>query len=257
MVHAVEGATRSRRPDLVIAEEPMEIRLDDHLVTTTMRTPGHDYELAVGFLHTDGLLGGARVREVRYCATGSAVETAFNVVTVETGGVAPVPVSRLSTTTSACGLCGSMSIDEMAGRWLPVSPAPVVPGVLAGVPDAVRSRQPLFDDTGAVHAAAVFDPVTGAVSLVREDVGRHNAADKVVGRMLLDGALPATGKGLFVSGRASYELVLKAWAGGFGLLASASGPTSLAVEGASRAGMSLVGFLRGERMNVYREPADE
>jgi FdhD protein len=241
-----------RAPDKVIVEEPMEIRLDDHLVTTTMRTPGHDYELAVGFLHGDGLLGGARVREVRYCATGSAVETEFNVVSVETGGRAPVPAPRLVATGSACGLCGSQSIEELTARLEPLAePLDVEPAVLAAIAGNVRARQELFDTTGSVHAAAAFDPHTGEIILVREDIGRHNAVDKVVGRLLLDGQLPATGVGLFVSGRASFEMVQKAWAAGFGLVAAVSGPSSLAVEVAQAANLTLVGFLRGEAMNVY------
>ena len=241
-----------RAPDRVIVEEPMEIRLDDHLVTTTMRTPGHDYELAAGFLHGEGLLAGAPVREIRYCATGSAVETEFNVVSVDTGGRAPVPQPRLVTTSAACGLCGSQSIDQLTARLSPLpEPAPVDHAVLATLTGRVREQQELFDTTGSVHAAAVFDPRTGEILLVREDIGRHNAVDKVVGRMLLDGRLPATGLGLFVSGRASFEMVQKAWAAGFGLVAAVSGPSSLAVEAARAANLALVGFLRGEAMNVY------
>jgi FdhD protein len=241
-----------RVADRVIVEEPLEVRLDDHLVTTTMRTPGHDYELAAGFLHGEGLLGGAAVRQVRYCATGSAVETEFNVVSVETGGLAPAPAPRLVTATSSCGLCGSQSIEELTARLAPLDDAvPVVPAVLAGVAASVRAGQELFEVTGSVHAAASFDPQTGEVDVVREDIGRHNAVDKVVGRLLLDGRLPATGRGLFVSGRASFEMVQKAWAAGFGLVAAVSGPSSLAVDAARAANLSLVGFLRGEAMNVY------
>ena len=241
-----------RVPDRVIVEEPLEIRLDDRLVTTTMRTPGHDYELAAGFLHAEGMLGGAEVRQVRYCATGSAIETAFNVVSVETGGLAPEPTPRLAPATSSCGLCGSQSLEQLAERLAPLAqPAPVVPAVLAGVAGAVRADQELFEVTGSVHAAAAFDPMTGALAVVREDIGRHNAVDKVVGHLLLDGRLPATGLGLFVSGRASFEMVQKAWAAGFGLVAAVSGPSSLAVDAARTANLALVGFLRGEALNVY------
>ncbi len=239
-------------PDSVIVEEPLEIRLDGHLVATTMRTPGHDFELAVGFVHAEGLLGGARVQRVRYCATGSAVGTEFNVVEVGTGGIAPVPAPRLGTTGSACGLCGSAAIDQLADRLAPLDGRVTVDAaVLARVPDRVRAVQTLFEATGSVHAAAPFDPATGEVWLVREDIGRHNAVDKVAGRLLLDGRLPATGAGLFVSGRASFEMVQKAWAAGFGLVAAVSGPSSLAVGTARRANLGLVGFLRGASMNVY------
>jgi len=252
------GGAGGVRPDRLVVEEPLEIRLDDHLVATTMRTPGNDYELAVGLCHTDGLLAGAPVKTVRYCATGSASETAFNVVTVSTGGAAPEPVARLQGTTSSCGLCGSASIDTLLTRLSPLA-GPSVSVDLAALAAAagdVRSRQELFESTGSIHAAAAFDPATGAVSLVREDIGRHNAVDKVVGRLLLDGGLPATGMGLFVSGRASFEIVQKAWAAGFGLVAAVSGPSALAVDTARTAGITLVGFLRGDTANVYApEPA--
>lgn len=240
------------RPDQVIVEEPLEIRLDGRPVTTTMRTPGHDFELAVGFLHAEGMLGAARIAHIRYCATGSAVDTAFNVVEVGTGGVAAPAVPRMGTTTSACGLCGSAAIDELAERMRPLDdPVAVHAAAMTAVPLRVRAMQSLFEATGAVHAAAPFDAATGDVWLVREDIGRHNAVDKVVGRLLLDGRLPATGAGLFVSGRASFEMVQKAWAAGFGLVAAVSGPSSLAVHTARRANVALVGFLRETSFNVY------
>ena len=239
-------------PDQVIVEEPLEIRLDGHLVATTMRTPGHDFELAVGFLSAEGMLAGARVEQIRYCATGSAVDTGFNVVEVGTGGRAPVPTPRLGTTTAACGVCGTEAIDALAARLSPLTVAVAAdPAVLARVPGAVRAQQSLFDATGSVHAAALFDPATGDVSLVREDIGRHNAVDKVVGALLLADGLPAAGAGLFVSGRASFEMVQKAWAAGFGVVAAVSGPSSLAVATAKRANLALVGFLRGDGMTVY------
>jgi FdhD protein len=216
-----------------------------------MRTPGNDYELAVGFCLTEGLLAGAPVTGVRYCATGPAVESAFNVVTVDTGGRAPAPTPRLGTTTSSCGLCGSEAIETLCDRltFLPETPQIAI-GVLAAIPDAVQAAQGLFEATGAVHAAAAFEP-SGELLVVREDVGRHNAVDKVIGRMLLDGRLPAAGMGLFVSGRASFELVQKAWAAGFGTLVAVSAPTSLAVHTARRAGLTLAGFVRGSRVNIY------
>jgi len=220
------------QPDRLVVEEPLEIRIDDHLVATTMRTPGHDYELAVGFCHTDGLLAGAPVRTVRYCATGPASETAFNVVSVSTDGVAPTPSARLQRTTSSCGLCGSASIDALLERLTPLAGRPIAVdfAALSVAAAEVRSRQELFEATGSIHAAAAFDPVTGAVDIVREDIGRHNAVDKIVGRMLLDGQLPASGLGLFVSGRASFEMVQKAWAGGFAAIVAVSAPSALAVD---------------------------
>jgi FdhD protein len=244
-----DGARRA--PDRLIVEEPMTIQLDGNVVSTTMRTPGHDFELAVGFCHTEGLLDGFPVSGVRYCATGGAAETEFNVVTVETGGRAPVPTPRLGPTSSSCGWCGSEQLDDMCARISPVPDTEPMPLELLGrIPDRVRERQELFGDTGAVHAAAVFDR-DGEVSHVREDVGRHNAVDKVVGAMLLAKQLPATALGLFVSGRASVEMVQKAWAAGFGTLLAVSAPTSLAVEAARRGNLFLAGFVRGDRFNVY------
>jgi FdhD protein len=245
-----DGALR-RRPDELIVEEPMTIQLDGSIVSTTMRTPGNDYELAAGFCFSDGLLDGAPVTGVRYCADGSATDSFFNVVTVETGGRAPVPTPRLGTTTSSCGLCGNDSIEALCDRLEPLAPtAAIAFDVLTSMPSAVLDGQGLFSTTGAVHAAAAFSPA-GEVLITREDVGRHNAVDKVVGRMLLDGRLPATGLGLFVSGRASFELVQKAWAAGFGTLIAVSAPTALAVQTARRAGLTLAGFVRGQRLNVY------
>ncbi|MFN8023992.1 MAG: formate dehydrogenase accessory sulfurtransferase FdhD [Acidimicrobiales bacterium] len=251
LVTRVDPTGARRSPDELIVEEPMTIQLDGHRAATTMRTPGHDYELAVGFCHTDGLLAGARVLGVRYCADGAASESEFNVVTVETGGRAPVSTPRIGNTTSSCGWCGTDAIDDLCATLAPLpDTAPIPLHVLAAMPEAVLGGQGLFAATGAVHAAAAFD-ADGRVLLVREDVGRHNAVDKVVGRMLLDGALPATGLGLFVSGRASFELVQKAWAAGFATLVAVSAPTSLAVQTARRAGLRLAGFVRGDRLNVY------
>ena len=244
---------RSRQPDELIVEEPMSIQLDGTQVTTTMRTPGHDYELAVGFCHTEGVLGDAPVIGVRYCADGPAVASEFNVVTVETGGRAPAFTPRLGLTSTSCGLCGSDSIDTLCARLDPLDPTHADPFDVESFPTLCRTvlaGQTLFTSTGAVHGAAAFD-ADGNVLVVREDVGRHNAVDKVVGRLLLDGRLPATGLGLFVSGRSSFEMVQKAWSAGFAVLLSVSAPTSLAVETARRAKLLLAGFVRDERLNIY------
>ena len=247
---SVDHTGRGRRPVALAAEEPMAIEFDGVRVATTMRTPGNDFELAVGFCHTEGLLAGQRVVEVRYCATGSAVATAFNVVSVSTGGRAPSPTPRLTTTTSSCGFCGSDEIDELASSLAPVAGPPVDWAVLAAAPAMLRPAQDLFDATGAVHAAAVVAD-DGAVSLAREDVGRHNAVDKVVGRLVFDGRLPMAAHGLVVSGRASFELVHKAWAAGFRALVAVSAPTALAVATAERAGMQLAGFARDGALEIY------
>lgn len=269
LVRKRADGTAKRSPDELIVEEPMEILLDGTLVATTMRTPGHDYELAVGYCHSEGLLGNAPVEEVRYCATVpaveggaaagvrkiSAVDTAFNVVTVGTGGKAPEPPTRLTTQSSSCGLCGSPTLlADLQEQW-EVLPSgiglPFLEGdLLESVVARVRSGQELFAATGAVHGAAAFT-ADGTVVVVREDIGRHNAVDKVVGRLRLDGRLPAHDLGLFVSGRASFEMVQKAWAAGFAAVVAVSAPSALAVEAARRAGLVLAGFAREGRINLY------
>jgi FdhD protein len=173
------------------------------------------------------------------------------VVTVETGGRAPVPTERLSTTTSSCGLCGTDSLTDLSSRLAPLANVIAFDvEVLAAIPEKVLPLQTLFRATGAVHGAAAVD-LEGNVLVVREDIGRHNAVDKVVGRLLLDGELPASSLALYVSGRASFELVQKAWAAGFSAMISVSAPSSLAVEAARSAGLVLVGFPRGNRLNIY------
>lgn len=252
-----DARTIKRGPDELIVEEPMSIQLDGTLVATTMRTPGHDYELAAGFCFTEGFLGDAAVTGVRYCADGSAVDSEFNIVTVETGGRAPAPTPRLGNVSSSCGWCGSEQLADMCGRLAPIPDVdPFDLDVLAAIPAAVRDGQGLFARTGSVHAAAAFNR-DGEILITREDVGRHNAVDKVIGTMLLGPSasltalLPATDLGLFVSGRASIEMVQKAWAAGFSTLIAASAPTALAVDAARRANLLLAGFLRGTNFNVY------
>lgn len=250
MAHHYDGETLRRRPEELVVEEPLTVRINDVDVATTMRTPGHDFELAVGLLHADGALGDALVTDIRYCATGTAVDTEFNVVSVLAPG-APEPNPRLGVISSSCGLCGTEAIEDLIDRIAAVEPAePLLEDILLRVVDAVAGHQPVFDRTGGLHAAAAFDP-EGTILEVREDIGRHNAVDKVVGRMLLDGDLPATGLGLFVSGRASFEMVQKAWAAGFTSVVAVSAPSALAVEAAAAAGMQLAGFARNGTLNIY------
>ena len=245
-----------RQPDDLIVEEPLTIQLDDVVVATTMRTPGHDFELAAGYCHTEGLLAGAPVANVRYCIAGPAATTEFNpqqynVVTVDTAGQAPAPTARLTTTSSSCGWCGIEQLDEMGTRLAPLpAGTPLDLALIAEIPDRVAPQQALFAATGAVHAAAAF-AADGEVLVVREDVGRHNAVDKVIGALLLDGRLPADQLGLFVSSRASVEIVQKAWAAGFTSLVAVSAPTELAVRAARRANLALAGFVRPGGCNVY------
>lgn len=241
-----------KRPDKVVVEEPLEIRLDGELVTVTMRTPGHDFELAVGFCHGEGLLDGATVQQIRYCATGSALETNYNTVSVDTDVVGRVLAPRLTTTTAACGVCGSQSVDELTARLKPSDDAPALDiALVARAAAAAREQQSTFDATGAVHAAAAFTMERGEIVVLREDIGRHNAVDKVVGRLRLDDGLPASNFALFVSGRASFEMVQKAWAAGFRWLVAVGGVSSLAVATAKQANLSLAGFLRDGAMTVY------
>ncbi len=248
--HHFDGETLQRRPEELVVEGPLTVRINEVDVATTMRTPGHDFELAVGLLHADGALGGAPVVDIRYCATGTAVETEFNVVSVLAPG-APEATPRLGVISSSCGLCGTEAIEELVDRISLVEQAESISeDVLLSVVDAVAGHQPVFDRTGGLHAAASFEP-DGTIIEVREDIGRHNAVDKVVGRMLLDGDLPATGRGLFVSGRASFEMVQKAWAAGFTTVIAVSAPSALAVAAATSAGMQLAGFARNGTLNVY------
>lgn len=244
----------SREPDELIVEEPLSIQLDDVLVATTMRTPGADFELAAGYCHSEGYLDKASIATIRYCGTGSPVETEFNVVSVYTRGPAPVPTPRLTFTSSSCGICGADAIDALTERLAPLESEMFPLELLVRIPSSVRPYQELFEATGAVHAAAAFDRA-GELVAVREDIGRHNAVDKVVGRLLLDGVVPDHDFGLFVSGRASFEMVQKAWAGGFGTVVAVSAPSSLAVETAEAAGIQLAGFARSGGLNVYTSPA--
>ena len=229
----------------------MTIQLDGAVVASTMRTPGHDFELAAGYCWTEGLLHGAPVDEIRYCSTGSAVETHFNVVDVGTAGRAPVPRPRLAASTSSCGWCGSDQLDDLIGRLAPLPASdPIALDVILSMPERMSDHQPLHAATGAVHAAALVTG-DGDIVVAREDVGRHNAVDKVIGSQLLAGNLPAAGHGLFVSSRASVEIVQKAWSAGCSTLVAVSAPTALAVDAARRAGMTLVGFVRDGTANVY------
>lgn len=253
LAHRYDGAALSRRPDHLIVEEPLEIHLDGVLVATTMRTPGHDFELAAGFCFTEGLLDGAPVRQCKYCGTGSAIESEFNAVTVDTGGRAPTPVPRLTPTTSACGMCGTTVVDDLRERLHPLPAHPVFAlDVLAALPDRLAGGQELFGVTGGVHAAVAFDRAGDPV-LGREDIGRHNAVDKVFGSRVL-GGLPTDLSVLCVSGRIGFELAQKAVAAGVDVIAAVGAPSSLAVQLAERAGLCTVGFLREDRFVVYTEP---
>jgi FdhD protein len=239
-------------PDQLVTEEPMEIRAGDATVTVTMRTPGHDFELAVGFLLSEGVIGGRDdVRQVKYCELPVGAEQQFNVVTVALARHVEVR-PRLTTTTASCGICGTASLDELSARCqvVPGSGRRLARSVLVSLPDRLRQAQGLFDKTGGLHAAGLFD-FDGTLLCVREDVGRHNALDKVVGWAVLEGLLPLSERVLVVSGRVSYELVQKAAVAGVPVLAAVSAPSSLAVQTAERLGVCVAGFVRPPRANVY------
>jgi FdhD protein len=254
-VWTLDGETEVRRRDSVVTEEPLEIRLSaggrTQTVAVTMRTPGHDFELATGFLHAEGLLPGVP-HQVSYCADVERADQKFNVVTVETDGPALEAPVRSGIVSSACGVCGSASLDALHERGLHrVADDVTVPvDVLYGLPDALRSAQGLFEVTGGLHAAGLFT-ADGSLVATREDVGRHNAVDKLVGWGVLGDRLPLSGTVLMVSGRCGYEIVQKAVAAGIPVVASVSAPSSLAVAVAEDFGVTLVGFLRGRRCNVY------
>jgi FdhD protein len=251
------GATTTR-PDTLAAEEPLEIRVDGRPLAVTMRTPGDDLDLAHGFLLTEGVIrSGADVSVARYCdSVDDSGRNTYNVLDIALApGVKPpaVGIERNFYTTSSCGVCGKASIDAVRTQtsYLPGDDTtPVRAEVLAGFPDALRAAQKVFDKTGGLHAAGLFT-VDGELRCVREDVGRHNAVDKVVGWALREGLLPLTGHVLMVSGRASFELVQKALMAGLPTLAAVSAPSTLAAELADESAMTLVGFLRGSTMNVY------
>ncbi|MBW4720830.1 formate dehydrogenase accessory sulfurtransferase FdhD [Saccharothrix obliqua] len=250
--------THRERVDALAAEEPLELRVGGKALTVTMRTPGHDVELAHGFLLTEGVIGGlSDVAVARYCeGLGPDGRNTYNVLDVALADHVPPPdvsVERNFYTTSSCGVCGKAALDavKLKTRHSPADdPVRVDVDVLAGLPDALRAKQKVFAATGGLHAAGLFT-ASGEALVVREDVGRHNAVDKVLGWAVLQDRVPSAGTVLMVSGRASFELVQKAAMAGVPVLAAVSAPSSLAAELAAEQGVTLVGFLRGDSMNVY------
>jgi FdhD protein len=257
VVLAFRGGSASRRDDLVAAEEPMAIRVagpgqDPVDVAVTMRTPGHDEELAVGFLVTEGLIMPAAVVAVEVGDPG-AVAAPDNEVCVRlrlTFDATSVR-GRAFVANASCGICGTASLDDIERRCAPVAPGPVVAApVINTLPETLRAGQATFDRTGGLHAAGLFDRA-GRLIALREDVGRHNAVDKLIGAAALAGDLPLAGRLLLVSGRVSFEIVQKAAMAGIPVVAAVSAPTDLAVATAERLGMTLLGFVREGGFNVY------
>ncbi len=256
----IDLGVRSHRPDTLATEEPMEIRVQGpgqraQPVAVTMRTPGADHELAVGFLYTEGLIAPGEVRRVAYCDDLEDDEQRYNVVTVTLDR--PFDHERLHRNffaSSSCGVCGKATLDDVEVRCEPVADGPVVPvDVLVSLPDRLRSKQRVFDRTGGLHAAGLFTPAGDLVEL-REAVGRHNAVDKVIGDRFLAGAVPLSDLVLQVSGRASFEIVQKAAVARVPIVSAVSAPSSLAVDAAARFGITLAGFVRDGRCNVYTRP---
>ena len=263
-VRVVQDGSARLRSDALATEEPMEIRLvsggERKTVAVTMRTPGADFELAAGFLFGEGIVSSAEdIRRISYCVDADAdAEQRYNIVNVELRGGLEYDLRSLERhfyTTSACGVCGKESLDQLELRGCPiVAPGPVLsPETVYSLPGKLREAQNLFDATGGLHAAALFDAGGNLVAL-REDVGRHNATDKLVGWALLEGRLPLKEHVVLVSGRSSFEILQKCLAAGVPVVCSVSAPSSLAVDVARRFGITLVGFLRDRRYNVYSAP---
>lgn len=260
-VRVVEDGRTRRHMDMVATEEPLEIRIESDgraiPVAVTMRTPGADFELAAGFLFSEGVIAGAEdLPRIGYCLDGApGASQRFNVVTAELRPGLAVDFRRLERhfqVSSACGVCGKASLDQLDLRGLAaLAPGPVVSAELIyGLPDSLRADQGLFDATGGLHAAGLFD-AAGRLVALREDVGRHNALDKLIGWALFNRRLPLSDHIVMVSGRSSFEIMQKSLAAGAPIVCSVSAPSSLAVEVARRFGMTLVGFVRGRRFNVY------
>jgi len=258
---SVNAGIAAERPDVLAAEEPMEIRVEGAgqppvSVAVTMRTPGGDFELAAGFLYTEGLIDGADdVRRVSYCEDLEPDEQHYNVVTVElTRSFDADLLRRNFYASSSCGICGKATLDDVEVHCAPIAPGPEVDGaVVSRLPDALRAAQRVFEQTGGLHAAGLFTS-RGELRSLREDVGRHNAVDKIVGERLLAGDLPLSEDVLQVSGRIGFEIVQKAVRAGIPVISAVGAPSSLAVDAAERLGMTLVGFVRDERFNVYTRP---
>lgn len=260
-VSHVSAQETTQRPETLVVEEPLEIRLNGTALTVTMRTPGSDVELAQGFLLTEGVIRNRDdVLDVRYCrGAGEDGMNSYNVLDVTLAPGVPMPevdVRRNFYTTSSCGICGKASLDAVAtiSRYAPGDdPTVITADTLTAMPAQLRAGQKVFASTGGLHGAALFT-ADGTLLVVREDIGRHNAVDKVIGWALEQHRIPLSGTVLLVSGRASFELTQKAVMAGIPVLAAVSAPSSLAVDLASQSGLTLVAFLRGESMNIYSRP---
>jgi len=259
-VTAFAGGVSSERADTLATEEPLEIRVqgpeqEQVQVAVTMRTPGGDFDLAAGFLFTEGLIEPGEVRRVAYCDNLPGEDQRYNVVSVTLRRSFDADrLRRNFYANSSCGICGKAALDDIEVRCSPVAPGPEVRlEVLLSLPERLRVAQKMFERTGGLHAAGLFSP-EGEAASIHEDVGRHNAVDKAIGERYLVDEVPVTDHVLQVSGRASFEIVQKAAVAGIPFVSAVSAPSSLAVEAAERFGMTLVGFVRDGRCNVYAHP---
>lgn len=245
-----EQSTAQERPDLVAIEEPLEIRIEGHSIAVVMRTPGHDRELAAGFIVTENLVRSPNdIFDITQC--GAAGDQVVNVTLRNPTAFDAAKLTRNVFSSSSCGVCSKATIEAVRQSFPPVvSSATIAPQTLLMLPQRLRDNQETFERTGGLHACALFD-LTGGLVAIREDVGRHNALDKLIGRAFLNGELPLRDCVLFLSGRVSFEMMQKALAAGVPIVAAISAPTSLAVEFARESNQTLVGFVRGETMNVY------
>ena len=259
IVLRTDGDSVAEQEESLAGEEPLQLRAagpgqDPVDIAVTMRTPGHEEELAAGFLITEGLVPAAALVAARFdVADPAATSQPENQITVRLAAVfdAALVASRAFVATASCGICGKASIEDIERRCDPLAEGPVVTrSVIVGLPETMRRAQAVFESTGGLHAAALFT-AEGQLIGLREDIGRHNALDKLVGAMALRGELPLHERVLLVSGRASFEIVQKAAMAGIAFLCAVSAPSDLAVATADRLGMTLIGFLRGERFNVY------
>jgi len=246
-----DGGSQQERADDVAAEEPLEIRVEGHSVAVVMRTPGHDRELAAGFLLTENLIrSAADIFDITQCGS-SAADQVVNVTLRDPSAFDPAKLTRNVFSSSSCGVCGKATIEAVRQSFPPIADdAAVDAATIPILPTRLRAQQETFERTGGLHACALFD-TRGDVQLLREDVGRHNALDKLIGRSVLDDQLPLRGRILFLSGRVSFELMQKALAAGIPIVAAISAPTSLAVEFARESNQTLIAFVRGETMNIY------
>jgi FdhD protein len=260
-ITSLRGDVRTERPDEVVGEEPLEIRLGGPgqtaaSVGVTMRTPGNDFELAVGFLLSEGLINDqGQVQSVRYCDLPPGDQQLYNIVTVDSAMSGSAETRRrASTVTASCGICGTAALEDLYRRCQVLPDGPTIAAdILTALPVRLRGHQRMFDRTGGLHGAGLFN-ASGEILAVREDIGRHNAVDKLVGWAALHHSLPLSSAIMVVSGRVSFEIVQKCAVAGIPILVAVSAPSSLAISTASGMGMTLAGFVRDDRANLYTCP---